>query len=161
MLDMPRFSLESLMFWKKKTPQPQIDLSERIRRVSESILENESLTGELEDAPAKLLLDWALSCTREIVQGTGGLHDAAAEEAMAPRLKALRQMLRSASRLASSRSPEVDITAELNRFYELAGKVYGRHIMPSDADQEEMVAGNFPNPQELIARLRTKIDEGL
>ena len=156
---MPGFSLKSLLFWKKKPPQPQFDLAGRIQRVTESLLENESLTNELEDDPARSLLDWAMSCTRQIVQGTGNLHEEAADEAMAPRLKALRQMVRSASRLASRRSPEQDISVELNRFYELAGKVYGRSIVPSDADQKELLAGDLPKPLELIARLRARIEE--
>lgn len=147
------------MFWTKKPPQPQFDLSDRIQRVIDSFMENESLTDELEDAPARLLLDWAMSCARQIVQGTGNLHEEAADEAMAPRLKTLRQMVRSVSRLASSPSPEQDITVELNRFYELAGKVYGRSIAPSVADQKELLAGDRSEPLELIARLRARIEE--
>jgi len=156
---MPGFSLKNLMFWKKKPPQPQIDLAGRIQSVIESLLENESLTNELEDAPARLLLDWAISCARKIVQGTSNLQDEAADEVMAPLLKDLRQMVRSASRLASSHSKDLDITTELDRFYELAGKVYGRPIVLSDADQKDMLAEDPSKPLELIARLRTRIEE--
>jgi len=43
-----------------------IDLEQRASRAAESILEDESLTSDLDDVAAKVLLDWGLACAKAI-----------------------------------------------------------------------------------------------
>jgi len=69
-------------------------LEQRTQRVAQSILENESLTADLDDPQAQALLDWALERAGTVAQSTAGLDDAEAEELMVPRLRALRRLMR-------------------------------------------------------------------
>ncbi len=74
------------------------DLTTRVTRTIESILENERLTADLDDEAAKILLDWGIINAKTIVQSTAGFADEAAEEAMYPRLKANRRVMRLANK---------------------------------------------------------------
>jgi hypothetical protein len=70
------------------------ELSRRIRRASESILENESLTAGLDDPAAQALLDWGLACAERVAESTALLTDEDARAAMSPRLRATRRLMR-------------------------------------------------------------------
>ena len=63
-------------------------LESRTRRAVESLLENESLTADLDDAAAKELLDWGIAHAKEIISDTADMDDEGAEEAMYPRMSA-------------------------------------------------------------------------
>jgi len=69
-------------------------LNKRIDRAAESILENEALSSELDDAAAKVLLQWGVARATTIATETAGLDEQAAEGVMYPRQKALRRLLR-------------------------------------------------------------------
>jgi hypothetical protein len=73
-------------------------ITQRETRASESILENESLTAGLDDETAQALLDWGLDCAKLVARSTAGLDDEAAEEAMYPRLRATRHLMRQVRR---------------------------------------------------------------
>jgi hypothetical protein len=66
----------------------------RERQAAESILENERLTGDLDDLAAQSLLDWGLSCVKRIAQSTEGMGDEQAEETMSARADATQRMMR-------------------------------------------------------------------
>jgi hypothetical protein len=72
----------------------QGDLEKRIARAAESILDNEALTSDLDDDAADLFLKWALGRVEEVARSTSSLGEEDAEEAMAIRLKAIRQIAR-------------------------------------------------------------------
>jgi hypothetical protein len=48
------------------------EVSQRIERAAESILENERLTADLDDAAAQVLIDWGLACAELIAGSTDG-----------------------------------------------------------------------------------------
>ena len=76
------------------------DPEKRLNRVISGMSGNESMAASLEDDAAGELLAWGHSIAKHIVEETSGMDDETAEEKMAPRLRALRLMLRSIARWA-------------------------------------------------------------
>jgi hypothetical protein len=141
------------------------ELVQRINRVTQSILENESLTADLDDTAAKELLDWGIACAKMIVQDTTGLNNIEAEEAMSPRLRATRQLMRSVNGWVA-RQGEMDAEASstsLTRIIEQATMIYGEGFTPPDNEQRaaflRQQAELTNNPQQMIANLRGLLEK--
>ncbi|MBT3315752.1 MAG: hypothetical protein HN390_14180 [Anaerolineae bacterium] len=69
-------------------------LSKRIQKAAESVLENEGLVSGLDESTAALLQDWGIKNVKRIAEETGDLSDEHAEEAMYPKMKASRRLMR-------------------------------------------------------------------
>jgi hypothetical protein len=74
------------------------DMERRLNRVISAMSGNEAIAASLEDDAAGELLSWGHSMATHIVEETTGMDDETAEEKMAPRLRAVRLMLRSIGR---------------------------------------------------------------
>jgi hypothetical protein len=80
---------------------------ERADRAVERLLENESLTADLEDAPARVLLELGADWARRIAGSTAAIRDeAAADQALAPALEGVRQALRLMADFAAAPSSD-------------------------------------------------------
>lgn len=138
-------------------------LEQRARRAAESILENESLTDELDDAAAKALLDWGLACTKMIVRSTANLGDAQADEVMSSQLRAVRRLMRSANKWVSERQ-EMDAEDQLkylNRVIEQASVIYGVDFsVPASEGCDAFVRRleRVDDPVQMIADLRDFVE---
>lgn len=97
------------------------DIARRMQRAVERLLENESLTADLDDAAARLLLAWGVAWTHMIVESTAGLDDAEAWVLNRPRLRAVRRMMRTVNRWATSRSSMDAAASQV-----MLGKIYDR-----------------------------------
>lgn len=135
-------------------------VQERANRAAESLLENESLTADLDDESAQALLDWALACAERIAQSTADLDDGEAEEAMSPRLRAVRRMMRLVNAwLASPAERDIDGGEPvLDQIIDQVQAVYGPAFIPPSDDQRQALLGRrtelAAEPQRLIADLR-------
>ena len=136
-------------------------IGKRISRVAESILENERLTSDLDDSAAKELLDWGLNVARQIVQGTASEDDdEAAEQAMYPRLRATRRMMRAVNRwIANQQKGDTEGRDKaFNNILEQASVIYGRPFTAMDDDQRATVSRvqleYASDPPQMIAHLR-------
>jgi len=136
-------------------------LQQRIRRVSESFLDNERLTTDLDDSAAKELLDWGLHLGSRIAKGTAEVDDdEQADEAMYPRLRAARRLMRGVNRwVAQARERDEEGSSEaLNRIIEQAQVIYGSAFKPPSAEQRARFLRSqtefLDNPPQLIANLR-------
>jgi len=136
-------------------------LQRRVRRVSESLLENERLTADLDDSAAQVLLDWALNLGSWIAQGTANVEDdEQAEEAMYPRLRAIRRMMRSINLWVSSQQnrDQEGSREALNRILEQAQVIYGQAFAPLSEDQRarflQAQSEFLDDPPRLISNLR-------
>jgi hypothetical protein len=136
-------------------------LQQRVRRVSESLLENERLTADLDDSAAQVLLDWGLNLGSRIAQGTADVEDdEQADEAMYPSLRATRRMMRSVNRWISSEQnrDQEGCSEALNRIIEQAQIIYGQAFTPPGEEQRSrflQAQSEFLNdPARLIANLR-------
>jgi len=74
------------------------ELEKRFHRVMGSMTGNESLVASLDNDAAGELLMWGEIAVRRIVSTTDGMDDDAADELMAPQLRALRLMIRAIGR---------------------------------------------------------------
>jgi hypothetical protein len=144
--------------------QPRISaetLRQRIERVAESILDNERLTADLDDSAAKELLDWGLSVAREIVQGTADVDDdEQAEQAMYPRLRATRRLMRAVNAwIANQREGDAENRDKaFDSILEQASVIYGRSFDALDDEQRAALASRHSefadDPPHMIAHLR-------
>ena len=107
----------------------------RISRVAESILENERLTADMDDKAATALMNWGVACGKQIAQATEDMDDETAEEAMYPRLRALRRLMRIVSSWLSKTEAgdSARDAGRLEQVLELAATVYGTDYAPPDA----------------------------
>jgi hypothetical protein len=140
------------------------ELTARLNRAAESILENESLTADLDDPSAQVLLDWGLDCARMIARSTLGLNADAAEQAMSLRLRATRCLMRRVNRWAGARGEaDAERGAEFwDDVVEQAAIVYGAAFTPPDAERREtflrLHLAYADDPQGLISGLRQLLE---
>jgi len=113
------------------------DLTQRETRTAESILEDERLTADLDDAAANALINWGITCAKTIVQSTAGLDETQAEEAMYPRLRALRRTMRTISRWAAKQQEwDAESSADsLAQIIEQTVIIYGEGYTPPTDNQ--------------------------
>jgi hypothetical protein len=133
--------------------------NERIQRASESILEDESLTAGLDDAAARLLVDWGLDCVHTILEG-----ESQAEERIELRLHAVRDLMRLVARWALNHarmtpSLRYELSSALR---EQAALIYGVVDLPSHRLEKDLAPGSPSQPaaqqQALINELRRLIE---
>jgi hypothetical protein len=77
-------------------------IDDRIRQAAEQILDDESLTGELQDQEAQVLLDWGIAQSRRLCEQTLEMDDAEAEEYLSTVLPNLRFAIRRTNKLLGS-----------------------------------------------------------
>ena len=140
-----------------------INLEQRASRAAESILENESLTSDLDDVAAKVLLDWGLACAKAIAQSTAGLDDAQAGEVMSSRLRATRRLMRSVNKWIANRE-EMDAVAKtkrLSRVIEQASIIYGPEFSVPAGERCDAFLRHIErvdDPARMIADLREFVE---
>ncbi|MEW6094708.1 MAG: hypothetical protein AB1531_12170 [Chloroflexota bacterium] len=111
-------------------------LDRRVNGAVVSLSGNEALLEGLETAPAQTLLDWGITCAKNILAETPDMTDAAADEYAQARLRALRQMLRQVKLMTTARfSPDlVPAAAFLDQVIAQAVTVYGGDFRPPGAE---------------------------
>ena len=133
------------------------ELKRREQRAVERILENESLTADLDDDAAKVLIDWGVACAKQIARGTSGLFDAQGDETMDFRLRDLRRLMRAVNRWAPTRQP-LD-AQQLSKLLGYAESIYAGLEPPDGAQQQAFLGQSLAaSTPEAIARLRTFIE---
>lgn len=142
-----------------------LDVTNRIRRAADAILENENLTAGLEDAPAKALTDWGVSCAKSVALGTAGLNDEQAEEALSSGLRATRQLMRSVSDWLNNQ-PQADPQASLGFLEQIVAQmamILGPGFAPPDEAQRQAFlqqeAQLVKDPARRIAVLRALFEQ--
>jgi hypothetical protein len=121
----------------------------------------------LDDAAAKVLLDWGTAWAGKIAESTDGLDESQAEEVMHPRLRPTRRLMRLVNKWIANRREmdNEDSEALLTKIIEQAGIIYGQDFTPPDDDQRyafsrqqiEMV----DNPRQMIANLRDLLESSI
>jgi phosphohistidine phosphatase len=148
---------------KGRSGEPQ----QREQRAVESILDDERLTADLDDAAAQALLDWGMASARRIARTTSAADSATADEAMYQRLRATRKLMRWVNQwVASSQSAtSVQEADALSEILDRASCVYGVHDIPLDQAQQDhfhrLEAECVDEPARLIIRLREFVESAL
>jgi hypothetical protein len=140
------------------------EITQRADRAAESILENESLTADLDDAAAQALLDWGVTCVRMIARETTGLDEVAAERAMLPRLRATRRLMRQVN-LWVIRGQDMDSQGRsdlLDRMVGRAAVIYDQDFTPPSERQRDVFLRRYlefaQDPVLVVANLRQLVE---
>lgn len=140
------------------------DLNARMERVIEEIAGNEALFEMLETDAAREMLNWGIVTAKSMISRTRELDDFAAEMAILPRLKAIRQSMRSIGNWAAGKYKDPEDRIQLrNRLLESFRTIFGeKRELPSVRQMDEvlsLVDDERHTPQELILKIRDLFEQ--
>jgi hypothetical protein len=135
----------------------------RIERTIEELTGNEALLQMLETDAAADLLAWGKSLATSVVIGTEGLDDSAADMAMLPRLKAVRQFMRSVGNWVAGKYVDPASRIPLrDKLLEYMGSILGDGTKLPSADEMDALLGEVDNkqntPQQLIVKFKDMLN---
>lgn len=136
------------------------DLARRQRLLTERLYENEALRDGLDDDAAAALLDWMSAGIPDLVKAAADLDDDdAADEAISPRLKAQRKLIRHINQWVAA--PDADPASMLDALLTQAATLYGPDWTPPDPARQAAfaaAAANLTPPATLIHQLRELLE---
>jgi len=140
------------------------DINTRIQSMVEEIMGNESLVEMLETEAATEMLNWGIATAKTLVSKTMDLDDLAAELALLPRLKAIRQSMRSIGNWAAGKYVDPENRMQLRE--KLLGNfrmIFGEEArLPSSEEIDTLlneVDDKNNTPHQLILKLRQLVEE--
>jgi len=137
------------------------DLKKRFDQVMGGMMGNESLAASLDESAAGELISWGQATAKSIVDETDGLDDNAAEEHMAPRLRALRLMMRAMGRWTGEANT-LDAASRLalwDRVGEQARVLFGESFILPAMDEVLAQLPSDANTQQVVLWLKTLFDD--
>ncbi len=122
----------------------------------ESILENASLTADLDDEAADALIEWGISCVRKVYLDAAGREDT--EDFVYQQMRAIRKMMRAINKWAARRG-ESDLEQEAAAFEKLLeriSKACGCLLPPMTGEQKRafIEQHHAASPRQTIVDLR-------
>jgi hypothetical protein len=138
--------------------------SSRIQRVIEELSGNEALLEMLDTDAAVEMLNWGIATAKSLISRTSELDEFAAELLLLPRLKAIRQSMRSIGNWAAGKYSDPASRIELReRLLRHFRTVFGDDKpLPAAEKMDEVlnqVDDKTKSPHELILKLREVIEE--
>lgn len=140
------------------------DLNTRMERVIEEISGNEALLGMLDTDAASEMLNWGIATARSMISRTMELDDFAADLAILPRLKAIRQSMRSIGNWAAGKYADPESRMELRE--KLLGNfrtIFGeRRELPSARQMDELLSQvdhKSHTSKQLILKLQDLLEQ--
>ena len=139
------------------------ELGSRIQRVVEDLMGNEALLEMLETDAAKEMLNWGIETATSIVKKTDDKDDIAANLAILPRLKELRQSMRSIGNWAAGKYTDSASRAELrDKLLERFRVIFGeRMILPTKLELDALlnqVDDKNATPYQLVLKLKELLE---
>ena len=142
------------------------NIAERIQRVIEEMTGNEALLEMLETDAATEMLEWGKSLATSVVTRTGDMDDIAADLALLPRLKAVRQTIRSVGNWAAGKyvdpADRLQLRDKLMKHFET---IWGNDAKLPSAGQLESVLNEVDDknnsPLTLIVKLKSLLQEAI
>ena len=140
------------------------DLNARIERVIEEMTGNESLLEMLDTDAAREMLNWGIATARSMITRTRDLDDFAADLAVLPRLKAIRQSMRSIGNWAAGKYADPASRVQLrDKLLVHFRTIFGndRPLPPAEKIDEVLnqVDDRRQTPHQLILKLRELLEE--
>ena len=140
------------------------DLNARMERAIEEMAGNEALLEMLETDAAKEMLNWGIATAKSMISRTREIDDFAVELAILPRLKAIRQSMRSIGNWAARKykTPEDRIKLRdrlLDNFRTIFGE---KRELPSVRQMDEILSqadDRNQTPEQLILKLRDLFEQ--
>ena len=141
-----------------------VEIDARIQQVTEELMGNESLLEMLQTEAANELLNWGIEMATRIVRSTEGMEDAAAQEVIEPRLKAVRKTMRSAGNWAAGQYTDPDNRAQLReKLLENFRAIFGEDAsLPSPEEMDQLLSqvdDTSNTPQQLILKLKQLLEK--
>jgi hypothetical protein len=143
-----------------------VDINSRVQRVIEEMLGNEALLEMLETDAAAEMLNWGTAMATSLVKKTNDLDDFAANLAILPRLKAVRQSMRSIGNWAVGKYSDPDSRVELrDKLLERFRVIFGEKAsLPSTEQFDELlnqVDDKNNSPYQLILKLKQLLEDAV
>jgi hypothetical protein len=140
------------------------NLNARMEQVIEEISGNEALLEMLDTDAAKEMLNWGIATAKSMISKTGELDSFAIELAILPRLKAIRQSMRSIGNWAAGKYADPESRTELrDKLLQHFRTIFGeRRELPSVKQMEDLlrqVDDRGQTPQQLIIKLRDLLEQ--
>ena len=140
------------------------DLNARIERVIEELSGNEALLQMLDTDAATEMLNWGIEIARSMIGKTKELDDFSAELALLPRLKAIRQSMRSIGNWAAGKYTDPESRVQLrDRLLEYFRTIFGEKRELPSAEQLDEVLSQVDTrghtPHQLILKLRDLLEQ--
>jgi len=140
------------------------DLNARMECVIEEMSGNEALLEMLDTEAASEMLSWGIATAKSILSRTIDLDDFAADLAILPRLKAIRQSMRSIGNWASGKYADPESRVELREkllghFRTMFGE---RRELPSARQMDELLSqvdDKNHTPKQLILKLQDLLEQ--
>ncbi len=141
-----------------------VEIGARVQRVIEEMTGNEALLEMLETEAATELLDWGIEMATSLVKRTKGMDEATAEQVLLPRLKAVRQTMRSVGNWAAGKYVDPASRLQLrDKLLENFKAIFGAEApLPSPEKMDELlnqVDDKNNTPQQLILKLKQSLEE--
>lgn len=142
------------------------DISSRIQRVIEELTGNEALLEMLETDAAIEMLSWGKSMAAAVVKRTEDLDDIAADLALLPRLKAVRQSMRSVGNWAAGKySDPADRVQLRDKLLQHFTTIWGDDAkLPSAGELDAVLSeadDKSKTSMQLIGRLKTLLPDSV
>lgn len=139
------------------------DIGDRFQRIIEEIVGNEALLEMLETEAATEMLNWGMALAATLVKRTKELQDDTIELALLPRLKAVRQAMRSVGNWAAGKYTNPEDRARLrDKLLSHFKVIFGedaRLPSPNELDQLLNQADDQSlTPRQLILKLRAVLE---
>jgi len=136
----------------------------RVERVIEEMTGNESLLQMLDAEAATEMLNWGIATAKSIVSNTQDLDDFAADLAILPRLKAIRQSMRSIGNWAAGNYADATSRIQLrDRLLQNFKVIFGEDSQLPSAEKMDGVLNQADDktntPNQLISKLKQVLEE--
>ena len=143
-----------------------VDLNARVQRVIGEMLGNEALLEMLETDAAAEMLNWGTAMATSLVKATNDLDDFAANLAILPRLKAVRQSMRSIGNWAVGKYMDPEDRVELrDKLLERFRVIFGENAhLPSIEKLDQLlnqVDDKNNTPYQLILELKQLLEDAV
>jgi len=141
-----------------------VDINNRIQRIVEELTGNEALLEMLETDAATEMLNWGLSTAKSLISKTNDLDDFAADLAILPRLKAIRQSMRSIGNWAAGKYSDPASRVQLrDKLLGYFRTIFGDDKpLPSPGKMDAVlnqVDDKRNTPHQLVLKLKQLIEE--
>jgi len=140
------------------------EIADRIQRVIEEMTGNESLLEMLETDAATEMLNWGIATAKSLVGRTKDLDEFTADQALLPRLKAIRQSMRSIGNWAAGKYADPASRVQLrDKLLEYFKTIFGDAALLPTAEKMDEVLNQVDNkansPHQLILQLKELLNE--
>ena len=136
----------------------------RIQRVIEEMTGNEALLEMLETDAATEMLNWGITTAKSLISKTKRLDDLAADLALMPRMKAIRQAMRAIGNWAVGKYADPASRVQLrDKLLEHFRTIFGEEARLPSAERMDEVLNQVDDknnaPHQLILKLRQLLEE--